>query len=168
MPKTTQNPNSTAHQNHVQVAFAEDYFTPTVWVHELSHSMDRIKAGGNRWSETQAHKDAVENDTHLVTVYGRSDYVEAFAETGILAAYDIATEGGLPAVEPNWGRVENQLHFAVDKFGTDLMLGVMQCMNKVAGTPPMPKSDKPGKTGSSIADGLQREVPTKPYPQRLG
>ncbi|KAK0730227.1 hypothetical protein B0H67DRAFT_652072 [Lasiosphaeris hirsuta] len=166
IPNDPNLPGRTAHQAGPSVVFQEDFFVRwSVIAHELSHSVDMYKSStpGLRFSESAEWRTAVGDDSHLSSVYGRSNYVEEFAEIGIMAAYDIGSEGRLPDVEPDWTKVEHQLDFVTKVFGTDLMLGRTGCPAKVGSTYSVPKSDEVGAR-VQLPEGTELFTPTEPYP----
>lgn len=166
IPNDANLPGRTAHQAGPSVVFQEDFFVRwSVIAHELSHSLDMYKSDtpGLRFSESAEWRTAVAEDSHLSSVYGRSNYVEEFAEIGIMAAYDIGTEGGLPEVEERWVEVAHQLDFVAKAFGTDLMLGRTGCPAKVSSTYLVPKSDQVGAR-VEVPEGTEFFTPTEPYP----
>jgi hypothetical protein len=152
--------------------FREDYFTSwSVIAHEMSHSIDTFRAAERNVSTPDIHKlsqlpewaEKIDLDGYVITDYAKSSYVEAFAEAGVLAAYDLSSSGGLPEVQQNWTLARNQISYVKDVFGTDLTVGANGCPRKVKGTGPIPKSTEVGR----VEDLSKFKPPTNPYPVGL-
>lgn len=162
--------NHTAQQHNIGLLFREDYFASwSVIAHEMSHSIDFFRAierntGTQRVSNLPEWAQKIDLDGHVITDYAKQNYVEAFAEAGILAAYDLSSRGGLPAVQQNWTLARQQIEYVKGIYGTDLTVGANGCPRKIDGTGPMPKSDQAG----GVADLARFESPANPYPVGLG
>lgn len=140
----------------------------TVIAHELTHSLDMWRAraqGLDRLSLGTDWFQAVEQDVAVASEYSTSNYIEAFAEIGILHAYDVGSNGGLSGVEPRWRDVESQLNFISSRSGDDLNPAATGCPAKVPSTELTSKSNLL-RQRFQAPRGVERFTPTKGYPVR--
>jgi len=133
--------------------------------HEISHSIDALKSSGGRWSQTPQFKQTVDDDRVVVTNYARTNGpIEEFAEIGVLVAYNISSKGNLPSFEKNYARVERQLKYVTEKFGSDPLVGwTGNCKGQVDGKHLVDKSDVIGQVYEA-PEGFVPVEPSPPYP----
>ncbi|KAK0633934.1 hypothetical protein B0T14DRAFT_409312, partial [Immersiella caudata] len=103
---------------------------PAIDVHELAHFADFWKTDtspvGSKpyswWSrDNNTWRSKVVTDQSLASEYSRRSFMESFAEIGIMASYDVATNGGLGAAQPRWTEFRNQLQTYREYMGDDLI-----------------------------------------------
>jgi hypothetical protein len=81
-----------------------------VLIHELSHSLDssalKHDVGPDGWfSSGQIWQSEYSKDQRTVTQYGETSWKEDFAESGVIAFYDLIVPKGIPAIQVNWSQV---------------------------------------------------------------
>lgn len=79
-------------------------------IHEMSHSLDWHALPGypspfsssNEWQSNYAQ------DSNTPTGYGRTNFMEDFAETGMVGVFDKVVPGGFGSIAGNWGQIFHQ------------------------------------------------------------
>ena len=161
-----------AQQRGPQIVFQENYFNYSVIAHEVSHSIDAHKpssspgGGSGRWSLTPEFKKTVDDDRVVVTDYARKEGpIEEFAEIGVLVTYNVSSKGNLPSFEKNYARVERQLRYVTEKFGSDPLVGwTGNCKGQIDGLHLVDKSDVIGQVYEAPEGGFVPVEPSPPYP----
>lgn len=99
-----------------RLVVTEGCLAPNVLLHEVSHVLDviPIQRGAPNpdagFSSTGAWQEAVRADGVVPTGYADSDWVESFAEVGVLAAFDGMVPGGLQGLRQDWTKVHAQVN----------------------------------------------------------
>ncbi|KLU82215.1 hypothetical protein MAPG_01290 [Magnaporthiopsis poae ATCC 64411] len=110
--------STSAYQLGSSIVFSKNMYTLGVAAHEFSHVLDQFaladlveKKGynlGTRYSETSMWADAYNNDSATATPYGRTNWVENFADAGRFAMSDMTTRGGIISSYGNWSALAAQ------------------------------------------------------------
>src|SRR3569833_139158 len=115
-----------------------------MWVfpHELGHGIDwssvpNAPRGGEPFSSGQAWRDALAADSAVVSEYVRTNEHEAFAETIVVALFDVNVHGGLKAVNSNWTAVETQVETVKKALGR-FLIGGGSCEKRLEDSPAVP------------------------------
>lgn len=144
--------------------------SPTLLIHEMAHAMDLIKlgpgpAGGNTyWTDQPVWRDNFDEDGHIATTYAATNYIEAFAETAVLKAYDLLVPGGLAQLPQDSGLIRNQLDM-MNVIFSDFMLP--RCNAKVPSSPmkPVPVSRRRRSTSKRAAAAAEPDVTVSHVPE---
>jgi len=81
-----------------------------VLLHELSHSMDwnalkhEVGPDGS-FSSGQKWQSEYSKDQRTISQYGLTSWREDFADSGVVAFYDLIVPKGVPAIQANWSQV---------------------------------------------------------------
>jgi len=87
----------------------------SVFVHELSHNLDRwVGGGGDSYSDTDEWQDIIRSDTCVADPYSKSSWAEAYAQIGVLSFYDAAVE---PIADLGVDCLANQLEKVTSQLG---------------------------------------------------
>lgn len=81
-----------------------------VMLHEMSHSLDWHAlpqytspfSSGNEWQSNY------DQDSNTPTGYGRTNWMEDFAETGKIGVFDKVVPGGFGTIASNWNQIFHQ------------------------------------------------------------
>ncbi|KAI1809739.1 hypothetical protein GGS20DRAFT_590295 [Poronia punctata] len=93
---------------------ADHCWRSSVLMHELSHSLDFSAAAlsgkqqnlvgpDGSFSFGEKWQDAYSRDEKTITPYGMTSWREDFAESGVVALYDLVVPGGVEGLRGNWG-----------------------------------------------------------------
>ena len=76
-------------------------------IHEFSHSIDwhALTQYGSPFSGTSNWIDNYNQDSASPTGYARTNWMEDFAETGMVAVYDRVSGGKFGDIEPSWNSI---------------------------------------------------------------
>ena len=79
-------------------------------LHEMSHSLDwhGRTDRASPFSSTGDWQNEYSKDSNTVTGYGRTNWMENFAEAGKIGVFDKVVPGGFGSVAGNWGQVFHQ------------------------------------------------------------
>ncbi|KAK3935746.1 hypothetical protein QBC46DRAFT_358000 [Diplogelasinospora grovesii] len=78
--------------------------------HEMSHGLDymALTQYGQPFSGTDIWRNNYAQDSAVPSDYSRTNFVEDFAEVGIIGVYDKVVPGGIGTIEPSWNRIFHQ------------------------------------------------------------
>jgi hypothetical protein len=70
-------------------------------VHEISHTLDAMARPGDlgpngTFSSSQKWQSEYQMDKHSISQYGMTSWPEDFADSGVIAMYDLVVSGGIP------------------------------------------------------------------------
>ncbi|EJT78421.1 hypothetical protein GGTG_03522 [Gaeumannomyces tritici R3-111a-1] len=110
--------STTAFQLGSSVTFTKALHNLGVAAHEFTHVLDAFALAdyvqangykpGTRYSETSMWADAYNRDSATATPYGRTNWVENFADAGRFAMSDMTTQGGIISRHSNWSGIATQ------------------------------------------------------------
>ena len=125
-------------------------------LHETSHSLDwhALPQYSQPFSGSSIWQDNYNQDSATPTGYGRTNWLEDFAETGMVGVYDKVVPGGFGSIESNWNAIFHQYATYQGYLG-DIILPGGSCSNRFANTAPVPK-------GASAK--FRRQSPAGPKP----
>ncbi|KAL8405003.1 hypothetical protein RB594_009763 [Gaeumannomyces avenae] len=110
-------PSTHAYALGNQVVFFNQVDTIGVYLHEVAHNFD-FSSGYNvsgRLADNQIWLNAYNADSAVPDGYARSNQVENVAQFPGLALFDQLVAGGVRSIEPNVGRIANQLATVKDQ-----------------------------------------------------
>ncbi|KAM7211034.1 hypothetical protein V8F06_013582 [Rhypophila decipiens] len=121
----------------------EDRPQLATFVHEVSHSLDfnGLKQYGSPFSSTGIWKDNFWADKASVSDYSKTNWVEHFAEVGVIGVYDKVVPGGIGTIQPNWNDVFHQYATYQGYLGDKILPGGT-CRDRFANSAPVTKSGK--------------------------
>ncbi|KAM7199793.1 hypothetical protein V8F20_005663 [Naviculisporaceae sp. PSN 640] len=113
------------------------------FVHEVSHSMDwhALRQYGSPFSSTKIWQDNFWADKASVSDYSKTNWVEHFAEVGIIGVYDKLVPGGIGTIQPNWRDIFHQYATYQGYLGDNILPGGT-CRNRFANSAPVTKSGR--------------------------
>ncbi|CAJ2505105.1 Uu.00g124990.m01.CDS01 [Anthostomella pinea] len=85
--------------------------------HEITHSLDGFSNPSGSLSDSSIWHDAVAQDAAIVSDYGKTNYIEDFAETGFLAHYENVNPGGLAQYSSAASQIQHQVSAAQQLLG---------------------------------------------------
>jgi hypothetical protein len=79
-------------------------------IHETSHSLDwhALEQFSTPFSGTKLWQDSYKQDSHTPTEYGRTNWMEDFAEAGMVGVYDKVVPGGFRSIAKNSYQIIHQ------------------------------------------------------------
>lgn len=82
----------------------------SILMHEISHSLDWHASPGysSPFSGNAVWQDNYNQDSATPTGYGRTSWMEDYAETGMIGVFDKVVPGGIGSIAPNWNSVFHQ------------------------------------------------------------
>lgn len=114
------------------VYFGDIQSYPTLWVHEIGHTMDHnVVTKGQDFSASQRWTDNYNMDSAISDGYAQTNQAENFAQETVISLFDKVVPGGLGSVEPNWKAVFHQYATAQDALGDNILPGG-KCRNRFA------------------------------------
>lgn len=114
------------------VYFGDIQSYPTLWVHEISHTMDHnVVTKGQDFSASQRWTDNYNMDSAISDSYAQTNQAENFAQETVISIFDKVVPGGLGSVEPNWKAIFHQYATAQDALGDNILPGG-KCRNRFA------------------------------------
>lgn len=110
-------------------------------IHETSHSLDwhALPQYSQPFSGTNIWQDNYNQDSNTPTGYGRTNWMEDFAETGMVGVYDKVVPGGFGSINSNWNQVFHQYATYQGYLGDTILPGG-SCRNRFSNTAPVPKN----------------------------
>lgn len=114
------------------VYFGDIQSYPTLWVHEIGHTMDHnVVTKGQDFSASQKWTDNYNMDSAISDGYAQTNQAENFAQETVISLFDKVVPGGLGSVEPNWKAIFHQYATAQDALGDNILPGG-KCRNRFA------------------------------------
>ncbi|KAK2612275.1 hypothetical protein QQS21_001701 [Conoideocrella luteorostrata] len=109
-------------------------------IHETSHSLDwhALPQYSQPFSGTNVWQDNYNQDSNTPTGYGRTNWMEDFAETGMVGVFDKVVPGGFGTLASNWNQIFHQYATYQGYLG-DVILPGGSCRNGFANTAPVRK-----------------------------
>ncbi|KAK1246210.1 hypothetical protein MKX08_000012 [Trichoderma sp. CBMAI-0020] len=111
-------------------------------VHEVSHSLDwhALPQYQQPFSSSSIWQDNYNQDSATPTGYGRTNWMENFAETGMVGVYDKVVPGGIGNIESNWNAIFHQYATYQGYLGDKIVPGG-SCANRFDDTAPVTMSN---------------------------
>lgn len=139
-------------------------------IHEVSHSLDwhALPQYQQPFSSSSIWQNNYNQDSATPTGYGRTNWMEDFAETGMVGVYDKVVSGGIGKIEPNWNAIFHQYATYQGYLGDTILPGG-SCRNRFGNTAPVTMSssakmriDSTTKPDTSIDwNSIKEIVPSK-------
>lgn len=109
-------------------------------LHELSHSLDwhALPKYSSPFSGTSNWQNEYAKDSHTPTGYGRTNWMEDFAETGMVGVYDKVVPGGFGGINSNWNQIFHQYATYQGYLGNTILPGGT-CDKRFPNTAPVQK-----------------------------
>lgn len=109
-------------------------------LHEMSHSLDwhALPQYSSPFSGNSNWQDEYNKDSNTPTGYGRTNWMEDFAETGPVAIYDKVVPSGFGGLAGNWNQVFHQYATYQGYLGDTILLGG-SCDKRFANSETVPK-----------------------------
>ncbi|KAF7563681.1 hypothetical protein G7046_g467 [Stylonectria norvegica] len=113
----------------------------SVLLHEVSHSLDwhALPQYQQPFSSSSIWQDNYAQDSATPTSYGRSNWMEDFAENGMVGVYDKVVPGGIGKIESNWNAIFHQYATYQGYLGDRILPGGT-CSNRFSNTAPVSTS----------------------------
>lgn len=119
-------------------------------LHEVSHSMDwhAVPGHGDTFSSSSIWSDAYNRDSRTPTDYGRTNWMEDFAEAGKCGVADANLKGGFGSITYYWSTIQNQYKTYEQYFGSFIKPGGT-CPRRFANSPTVPTNGNSKRTESA-------------------
>lgn len=123
----------------------------TTLAHEMSHGLDymALQQYGFPFSGTSHWRDNYTLDSAVPSDYSRTNFVENFAENGIVGFYDKVVPGGVASIQPNWKAIFHQYSTYQAYLGDKILPGG-RCRVRIVNSETVPVGD----ADSRVALGL--------------
>ncbi|KAK2592709.1 hypothetical protein QQS21_009584 [Conoideocrella luteorostrata] len=110
-------------------------------IHETSHSLDwhAMPQYSQPFSDTNVWQENYNQDSNTPTDYGRTNWMEDFAETGMVAVYDKVVPGGFGSIAANWNQILHQYATLQGYLGDTIIPGG-SCTKRFANSAPVQKN----------------------------
>ncbi|KAH9885521.1 hypothetical protein F4778DRAFT_505771 [Xylariomycetidae sp. FL2044] len=107
------------------VLFGDAQNYPTLWVHEIGHSLDMNAISGyaHPFNTDNIWIDNYNLDSAISDSYAATNQGENFAQETVIALFDKVVPGGIGTVEPNWSAIYHQYMTAQGYLGDVLVPG---------------------------------------------
>jgi hypothetical protein len=117
----------------------EDRPTAQLLAHEFSHGLDymALQQYGSPFSGTDIWNSNYAQDSAVPTDYSRTNFVEDFAEVGVIGLYDKVVPGGIGNIQPNWNAIFHQYATYQGYLGDNILPGGT-CRNRIGNSEVVP------------------------------